>query len=152
MSPILKTSLIEVDQESAAARMAVLELQGVGIQKQVQLLSEEFNFNFTRRQLQTQLSKKESYAKTKEEYTKSVVKAAVADLKRDVSRLVPKIIQALEKALGDGDIKAIPPALKILGIDIQEAVDNKQAQNITVVLPGKRDERSIEGIIDAKKD
>lgn len=141
--PILKSSISEVDQDSASARMAVLECQGVGIQKQVQLLSEEFNFNFTRRQLETQLRKKDAYARTKTEYVNSVVKAAVADLKSGTSRLVPKIISALEKALDNGDLKAVLPSLKILGIDTQEPTDNKQAQSIQIIMPGKRIEKDV---------
>jgi hypothetical protein len=130
------SSIRDVDTDSAAARLAVLHKQGVGENKAVEILSEEFKYKFTRSQLK-KFEYKETYLRTIEEYQKKVVKKAVSELKHSTSRLVPKIVKAIEDALEKGNINAITHALKILGIESVEP-EQKQAQSITVVLPGKQ--------------
>lgn len=144
--PVLYTSVKDVPMEQVAARAAVLEMSGVGQNKQVQILSEEFQFNFTRTQIE-RLRAKDTYLSVVEEYKKNVVKRAVSDLKSGVSGLVPKIIKALEVALDEGNLQAVMPALKVLGIENQEPT--QQAQNLTVVLPGSRPQ---EKEVNVKKD
>lgn len=141
MAQIIKTSILEVPSEEAAARLAVLQLQGVGINKIVQLMTEEFGYQFTRAQLK-RYEHKEVYVRTVKEYKDNLVKKAVVELKAGTSKLVPKIIEAIEKALDNGNINAITHALKILGVETIEP-ENKQAQSITVVLPGKAKERQV---------
>lgn len=139
--PILKTDIREVPQEEVAAKLAILRMTGVGINKCVQLLSEEFCYNFTRTQLK-RLEHKDVYVRTVKEYKDNVVKRAIADLKEGTARLVPKIITAIEKSLAKGSTAAIPPALKILGIEGTEP-ENKQAQAITVIMPGSKKPESL---------
>lgn len=128
--------LREINLDAVAAKAAVLTISGVGIHKQVQLLSEEFGYQFTRTQIK-RLEVKDTYIKTLEESKKNIIKKAVAELRQGVSGLVPKIIKAIEVALDEGNIAAITPALKVLGIENLEP-DQKQSQNITVVLPGQK--------------
>lgn len=132
--PIVKTDLKEVPMEEVAAKAAQLSISSVGINKQVQLLSEEFGFNFSRRQIE-RLRTKDVYQRVVKEYTDNVVKAAVSELKREASNLVPLVTEALKKALETGNINAVPHTLKILGIDEKDAGDSK-SQSLTVVLPG----------------
>lgn len=140
MAIVLKTDIREVPLEQVAAKLAVLEMQGVGENKQVTVLTEEFEYPFTRTQL-NRLRIKDTYLNVIEDYKKNVVKKAVSDLKGGVSSLVPKIIKALEVALDEGNLQAVMPALKILGVESQEPT--QQAQNLTVVLPGRQQERAV---------
>lgn len=148
--PILNTLLSQIDTELVAAKAAQLQVLGVGANKQVQVLSEQFGYQFTRSQVK-RLELKDTYQRVLKEHTESVIKQAVIELKKGTSLLVPKIIEALNKALSDGDIRAILPALKILGIE--NAVDDtKQSQTITVVLPGSVNHNDVGlGIIAQKE-
>ena len=70
------------------------------------------------------------------EYTDNVVKASHSRLQKEVvETVVPLIAPALTKALQDGNINAVPHALKIVGLDNVDTQSN-QAQSLTVVLPG----------------
>lgn len=131
----VETDIRKVPLDEVAAKFATLTMSGVGINKSVQLLSEEFQYNFTRTQV-ARLEKKDVYIRVVKEYYDSIVKKAVMDLKRGTSNLVPKIISAIEKALDEGNIGAITHALKILGIEQPEAEGAKQAQTIQVIMPG----------------
>jgi len=77
---------------------------------------------------------KEVYKRMIKEHTESLVKEALIELKKNTSKLVPKIVKAIEKALDKNSMQAVPHALKILGIDSEEPT--RQAQQLTVVLPG----------------
>ena len=136
------TNIRDVETDKAAARLAILQKLGVGENRIVDTLSEEFNYKFTRAQVK-KLEYKDTYLRTIEEYQKKVIKRAVAQLKEMTSSLVPKIVKAIEDALEKGNVNAITPALKILGIESAEP-EQKQAQNITVVLPGKSKEKEIQ--------
>lgn len=140
--PILKTSILEVPQDEVAARLAVLQVTGVGTNKCVQLLSEEFNFNFTRTQLK-RLELRDTFVRTIEEYKKNIVKKAVSDLKEQASRLIPKIVSSIENGLDNNHYQVIPHALKILGVENVEPDNNKQAQVLQVVLPGHRPQEKV---------
>lgn len=116
-----------------AAKMAELQLAGVGINKQVQLINQEFGTSINNRTI-TRYRKREVYTRILDEYTNNIVKNAVSNLKREVSDLIPLVTSALRKALEDGNINAIPHVLKVIGIDSE--VKEQQAQQLTVVLPG----------------
>lgn len=147
MKPLeLLASIRDVEVDRVAARLAILQKQGVGLNRIIEILTEEFNYKFTRGQLK-KLEYKETYLRTIEEYQKRIVKQAVSELKFSTSRLVPKVVKALEDALEDGNINAIPSALKILGVESLEP-EQKQAQSITVVLPGKSDQNKKEDKVD----
>ena len=137
------TSVRDIPRDSVAARAATLRMQGVGLNAITKQLSEEFEFNFTRTYME-RLENTETYQRVVTEHRNAVVKAAINELKKCTSALVPKIVTALEKALDNGNVNAIPHALKILGIEGAEP-DQKQQQNITVVLPGanKKQEKDV---------
>lgn len=135
--PILKTDIREVNSEEAAAESAKMTLNGVGINKQVQILSEMFTFNFTRSQV-LRLQKRDVYVSVIEEFKKNVVKKAVSDLHTGVSELIPDVIATLKQHLSERNLQAVPMAVKIIGGEAQIEEKQQQAQNITVVLPGSK--------------
>lgn len=118
------------------AKYAQLTITGVGINKAIDQLRAEFNYPFTRTQVE-RLRYNELYIKVTEEYNRSVVRKAINELRKGVSDLVPKIIQNITENLEKGNINAVAPALKIMGIENTEE-GPKHAQNLTVVLPGAR--------------
>jgi len=132
----------DLPMDEVATRAAQLDIYNVGINKQVEILSEEFKYKFTRTQVE-RLKYKEVYARVKEEYTKTIVKQAVSQLKEGTGKLIPKVLKALEDALDKGNISAVTPTLKILGVETAEP-ETKQAQQLTVVLPGRR-EKDVSG-------
>lgn len=71
-------------------------------------------------------------------YIKQIGNDAVKDFKlqlmKEVSKLVPLMIDTIKQHLEDKNLNAIPHALKIMGFDKEEV---EQSQSITVVLPGE---------------
>lgn len=134
----------KVDTSAAAARLAEFDILGHGRDQCQKMLSNEFDFNFSRGQLE-RLRTKDTYVRVKEEHDKTIVKAAVTRLRADTSRLVPKIITAIEHGLDANDLKAITPALKILGIEVIEP-QAQQAQAIQVIFPDTRSKPESEVI------
>ena len=119
--------------DKIAAKMAELTIAGTSTRQQIEILSKEFNCTLNPRKMEN-YRKREVYQTVLREYTEILVKNSIAELKRETSRLLPKVIRAIEQALDDGNINAVTHALKIIGID---QVDNtQQAQTLTVVLPG----------------
>lgn len=121
--------------DEVAAKSAELTINQIGLVKQIQLINEEFGMEITRRQLE-RYRKREVYQRVVRDYTETLIKSSVSELRRGMSNLVPKIIAAIEKALDEGNIQAIPHALKILGVENVEPV--QQAQSLTVVMPGAK--------------
>lgn len=142
--PIIKTDIRELPIEDITAKFATMTMAGVGINKAVELLSKEYEYQFTRTQIE-RLRKKDVYIRIVKEYEDSLVKNAVIDLRKGTALIVPKILSALTLALEEGNIQAVPHALKILGVGGEEPV--QQAQNIQVILPGSpaATEREVKG-------
>lgn len=134
MAVLLKYNIQDVDQEKAAARLSEMHITGMGRDKCLILMEEEFGYKFTRSQLKN-LEKREIYGKVKEEYTNSILKQARASLKEGVTKMVPILIQSLEEQVKNGSVPAMVLTAKILGVETAEP-ENKQAQQLTVVLPG----------------
>ena len=116
-----------------AEKSAQLTLNGVGINQQVKDLTEEFKLPVTR----TLLTSLKKHVK----YTKVLMKAAEEgrlQLKAGMTGLVPDLIKCLGSALKEGDtlgVRAAGIAASIL-TDTSSPDEQKQAQSITVVLPG----------------
>ena len=139
----------EILRDQIAAKSAALTLIGVTVEKQIEELREEFHPRLVDAGIQLSLRTLMNY-RTRTTYkdvmlgaTDKVVKQAITELKQAVSGLVPDVIAALKQALKEGDIKAVPHALKILGIDTMEPTN--QTQSITVMLPdmNKPSERDV---------
>lgn len=126
--------------DKIAAKMAELTITGVSTRQQIDMLSKEFNAELNPRKLEN-YRKREVYQNILREYTETLVKNSIAELKRETSRLVPKVVQAIEKALDDGNVTVIPHALKIMGID--NIGESQQAQQLTVILPGGTKEEKV---------
>lgn len=131
--PLIKTDIREVPMEEVAAKAATLAMAGVGINKAVELLSTEFEFQFTRTQVD-RLKKKDVYMRIVKEYQDNIVKNAKIELQHWASSNISLLTSALTTALKEGNITAVPHMLKILGVGGEEPV--QQAQNIQVILPG----------------
>lgn len=72
------------------------------------------------------------------EVTTDIVKQA----KKDLAKLMPKALKALEANLDDNDLKAVEIVLKSTGALTEEA-GNQQATAITVVLPSGESSEAI---------
>ena len=135
-APALTSEVID----KIAAKMAELTISGVGINKQVQLLNEEFDVELNSRRI-TKYRKREIYQRIMNEYTEGLVKNAIAELKRETSQLIPLVIGAIKKALEEGNLQAVPHALRILGVG--EESKEAPSQSLTVVLPGMKQEKDV---------
>lgn len=142
--PIIKTDIKELPLADITAKFATMTMAGVGINKAVELLSKEYEYQFTRTQIE-RLRKKDVYIRIVKEYEDNLVENAKIDLRKGTALIVPKILSALTLALEEGNIQAVPHALKILGVGGEEPV--QQAQNIQVILPGSptASEREVKG-------
>jgi hypothetical protein len=134
MANIIPVDTRTLPHDLIAASYARMKMNGVGLQKATDMLSDEFGYVLKRTYVE-RLETRNTFIEICETFRKNVVKKAVADLKNDVSKFAPKIAKVIENALDEGDLKAITPALKILGIDVQEP-ETKQNTSITVLLPG----------------
>jgi len=142
---LVPKTIREIDLDEAATELAVMDYTGIGRQKACDLLSEKFGQRVTSTKL-LQIRKHATYIKTRQEHVETLIKGAVMRLKERTSHLPDLIVETIEKALKDGNINAIPHALKILGIDSAEPAA-KQTNQIQVVLAGARPnkEKSVGG-------
>lgn len=125
---------IDALEAAVAPKIAEMQLLGMPITWQISAIKDQLNITITRRQY-NRLLKSDTYKEVMATATDQIKRNAVADLVRRTSDLVPLIDSALRKALEDGQVQAIPHALKILGIDKHDDTP-QQAQQLTVVLPG----------------
>lgn len=70
-----------------------------------------------------------------EETRGKATKAAVALLRSRMCDLVEQTVSVIEKALQNGDLKAVPLVFKVLGIEAETETKATQQQTIQVVLP-----------------
>lgn len=140
---LVPKTIREIDLDQAATELAILDYTGVGRQKACDLLSEKFGQRVTSTKLE-QIRKHATYIKTRQEHVETLIKGAVMRLKERTSHLPDLIVETIEKALKDGNINAIPHALKILGIDSAEPAA-KQTNQIQVVLAGARPKEKLVG-------
>lgn len=62
------------------------------------------------------------------------IERAKAELCTGTAKLAKKILKVIEEALDDGNLKAVAPALKILGFGEEEQAQN--ASQYTIIMPG----------------
>lgn len=137
----------KLKRERMAAKSAELTIAGVGLKKQHEMLAQEFDLTLSRRQVE-RLRQHAMYKRVLTEYTEGLVKSAIAELKLGVSKLIPKVLTAIENALEADNMQAVPHALKILGVTEEEP--QKQAQAIQVIMPGAKAPKEIDVTGDSK--
>lgn len=71
-------------------------------------------------------------------------RAAVAYLRSEMCRLVDKTVKVIEKALDDGNLKAVPLVYTALGLEARSDNGVTTQQAIQVILPGRVDAKEIE--------
>lgn len=119
-------------KEALAKEFAILKLGGMSVNG----IAKKLNMSFAKAKLFNE-SVEVSY------FVKQIGNDAVKDFKsklmQEVSKLVPLMIDTLKVHLEDHNLNAIPHALKIMGFDKEEI---EQAQQITVVLPGEKNDKT----------
>lgn len=120
-----------------AARLAELELQGHGIHKIVSILTTQYNYRFTRTQVE-KMKSEDTYIKVIEGAAQRYVRQAQNRIRSHYSKRAEKIINALDELIDEKNITAIITALKLLGVLEKVEGEQKQAQQLTVILPGKK--------------
>lgn len=68
--------------------------------------------------------------------TDDAVSSAVVAVRKEFADLTGLITEAVKHHLKEKNLEAVKIGLKVLGFDSAERVDTKQAQSITVILPG----------------
>ncbi len=136
MANVIITDTRNLPHDLIAASYARLKMNGVGLVNATTQLSDEFGYVLKRTYVE-RLETRSTFIEVCEQFRKNVVKKAVAELKEDVARFSHKIAKLIELKIEEGDLKALTPALKILGIDTQEP-EQKATQPVNVYLPGAR--------------
>ena len=116
-----------------AIKIGEMSLAGVGIHEQAKRLSTEFDLTLNHSHI-TRYKKRAACQNYMAEATQEIRRHAVADLVRRVSKLVPLIEDTIMSNLEDGNINAVPHALKIIGLGEEEKSSGQQS--LTVVMPG----------------
>ena len=133
---------INAQDQLLATKIAEMTIIGANDTKQMATILSDMGVSLTRRQY-NKLKKSETYKSVMAEATDTIRKNAVAELVRKTSELVPLIDTALRKALEEGNVQAVPHALKILGLDGKQDDKPQQAQQLVVMLPGAKTEKDV---------
>jgi len=65
----------------------------------------------------------------------TAIQSAISVLKVELSRLLQKAVQVIERKLDEGDLDAVRVLFKGVGVESQEATKDS-SQQITVIMPG----------------
>ncbi len=121
--------------DKLAMRIAELTLSGMGIHKQAELLSTETESKVTHNMI-TRYKQRAAYKNYMVDAIEQIKKQSISDLVHRVSKLVPMIESTIVTNLENGNINAVPHALRILGLG--EETKSTQQQALTVVMPGAK--------------
>lgn len=141
MAVILKIDMREAPVDELASQIAALKVSGIGINNIVKQVREETGWPITKTYIDRRIETSEVYLKTVKLLQDGIVKKNVNKYKANTSELLDLVHKVLLKSLEEGDLKAVPLVLKSVGIDLPEQ-EQRQAQTIQVILPGKPKERN----------
>ncbi len=121
--------------DKLAMRIAELTLSSMGIHKQAELLTQETGSKVTHAMI-TRYKQRPAYKNYMVDAIEQIKKQSISDLVHRVSKLVPMIESTIVTNLENGNINAVPHALRILGLG--EETKGQQAQQLNVIMPGAR--------------
>ncbi len=120
-------------------RMALLDMRGIGINEQVKNLH-EYDNRITRTRVET-WRRHPKYMEFKKTAIEAAYKDSELELKKMAVDLLPVVHDCLKLKLKEGDVKA---AALVLGIYSGKEEDGpKQAQQLTVIMPGATDPKVV---------
>lgn len=143
--PFKNGSLLSM--EVFVSKVAALAAEGCGQQAIAKALSDDLEVVVTWRDVKKALEHPK-YKEIVAQMSGDIVYKARSKLKAATAKLVDKVVHVLEQHLDDGNLNAVPHALKILGI---EAEEKAQPASLTVVLPNIKEEpKEVSQVEDVK--
>lgn len=130
----------KMDEEKrplAAKRLAEMVSQNYTVEKQLQVIKDDFDHYATKHSLGG-LRKHLAYKQYMAELAETAVKDGLNELKVGCAALVPYVLSNLKKAIGKGNVQAMGLIFKAAGIDNE--TQTKQDTSITVVMSGGTNE------------
>lgn len=138
-------------REEMAEKAAQYTIQGIGLNKQVDLIAKEYELLFTRTNLLT-LRKHPRYQEViladkqaRLDLVNNAIEMGKLELKNGIVNMVPDLIKGMHDQINEGNVKAMALAFKGLGMDLVEEV--KQDQSLTIVIPGMKPQAEKEVIL-----
>lgn len=145
------TDYDRVKREEMAEKAAQYTIQGIGINKQVDLMAKEYDLLFTRTNLLT-LRKHPRYQEViladkqaRLDLVANAIEMGKLEIQHGTANMVPDLIKAMHEQIKEGNVKAMALAFKALGMDIVE--EKKQDQSLTIVIPGIKQTPEKEAIL-----
>lgn len=145
------TDYDRVKRDEMAEKAAQYTIQGIGINKQVDLIAKEYDLLFTRTNLLT-LRKHPRYQEViladkqaRLDLVNNAIEMGKLELKNGIVNMVPDLIKGMHEQINEGNVKAMALAFKGLGMDLVEGA--KQDQNLTIVIPGIKPQAEKEAIV-----
>lgn len=140
----------KAQEEAMAIRAAQLTVSGIGEAKQASLIAKEFSHWFTRTDLRN-LRKHPKYKEVLANEADDLIASGKLELKIGMKHLVPVLLESLKLAIQEGSVPAMTLVAKGLGIEAE--TENKQAQSLTVIMPGASPEpkEAAKGFFEAAK-
>lgn len=135
MAVILKTDMRDAPLDELSSQIAMLKVSGLGINSIVKQIQDETGWPITRTYIERRIETHDMYLKTVRALQDGIIKKNVQNFKQKSSEYLELVSKVLLQALEKGDLKAVPYVLKGAGLDLPEQ-EVKQAQQITVVMPG----------------
>lgn len=147
------TDYDKAKREEMAEKAAQYTIQGIGINKQVDLIAKEYDLLFTRTNLLT-LRRHPRYQEViladkqaRLDLVNNAIEMGKLELKNGIVNMIPDLIKAMHDQVNEGNVKAMALAFKGMGMDIVE--QTKQDQSLTIVIPGMKPAQEKE-VIDVK--
>lgn len=132
----------ELDKkELIAESAALLDLRGIGINAQVEQLSQEYDLTLTRTKL-INLKRHPRYQEVKKKAIEAEFDAGTLSLKKMAVDLLPEVYKCLKEKLKDGDTRA---AALVVNFFMDKEIEDgpKQAQAINITLAADTPKNSV---------
>lgn len=126
--PILLPEVPKHLKEQIIADAAELILSGVGVQKAAQILSEKHSCPVSKTMVE-RWQKHDTFLKIEEEFKKKIIRKAASNLQTGSSKLIPKTLEAIERALDKDNMNAVAHVIKLVGLGVSQP---EQAQQTVI--------------------